>query len=801
MTKEQQSHIDTIEELALTLKTKGVVQNIYSAEIEAILDGYLSQNGEKLEKEIKLYIAEIAKDRRTLTVDEREFNTKFKTIMESILVAFSFKGKDYLSEEEIDNNIDNEISKLEEDPEMSEAQKSEKREEYEKLRVVRKKFFKLNLCMNEKLADIIKPENFDKVSKMDTNILNHILILLAQNPNSFRHFFEFFEFEKKMKENNTPISPTIRDCFVQSAFKLRMQIDGGTYHISEKDNSALEQVEGYCLDYVSNRLDELDKKADEVRKHIVAFDGLWEDGIVNFVLQLKNSKRISRDGELSGKLTQLEKKLQKFVEKHFNEKVLNRSYQILDEELGENRENANYEEEKMFFVRNEKRLARVLSAYKAIYLYELLANKQGGKEATSSFDSNVLIFHALIAESICKRANIDPKLLLKRASQKIVAKESQAMSIKDDCPIVVEEFFAEEKDRFSDKITYGALVPHRGTIALFIEGVENYRGDAGGFFKTIYHELDHYDKLEKQKNHVCSSYFDYLVLKCKILTEANPYLKAINYKALQSEMIANCAGYCAKIRLGRLFQETGGLTRSAQKEIKGILYATQANWLKDDSKNVKSLTTLMDEVLISDAKNKLKESSEEIFLEVLDFEYNKDGTPKRYEQIIQDQQREIDEGTMDSETIKERTKLRMQIIMDRLYQNDKSENRDDERCFKLFKKFIADNYEVLKGDPVFDNLNDTEKVGEENKEFLEQRIEEKIKTGNVKEVEEAIFEHKLKHLMSKVLKREQIAGQVFETSKNVLGESRTGTTNPSEIAANPQNGGNDFSDGPDDQTQ
>ena len=59
---------------------------------------------------------------------------------------------------------------------------------------------------------------------------------------------------------------------------------------------------------------------------------------------------------------------------------------------------------------------------------------------------------------------------------------------------------------------------------------------------------------------------------------------------------------------------------------------------------------------------------------------------------------------------------------------------------------------------------------------------------------EAIFEHKLKHLMSKVLKREQIAGQVFETSKNVLRESRAGTTNP-------QNGGNDFSDGPDDQTQ
>ena len=381
-----------------------------------------------------------------------------------------------------------------------------------------------------------------------------------------------------------------------------------------------------------------------------------------------------------------------------------------------------------------------------------------------------------------QEANINANILLKRALQKIVAKELQTQidqaneqGANIDNPIVVGENFNVKSDK-----TFGSINLIKQVFEFSTEAAWILHKKPEELIKVIFHEIDHYIKIEKQKNHVCSNYLDYLVMKSEIITEAEPAWNTYSYDTIYSEVMANCAGNIGMMRSVRQLRGGHAAEDKAVSEINKLFELTDKNYMKRSAGerylSKMSTITIMDNIVAKKEDDKWGKNPEDLALEILDFEYNKDGTPKTYEQILEDQQREIDGESYNPEigpnNIIDRTKFRMQIMMDRVLASGDRSERDDEKFLKLLKKFISKNYEVLKEDPIFDYFNKSNEIKESTISTMNYHRDETLYQGTETALCDALFADKLSRVMSKMLFRYRVRNNIFDSAISVwIGEN------------------------------
>ena len=745
---------------------------------EVAIDEFLGPNGQNIKEAADAYFACIKGIFPDDTLIDKELADEYTKSMESLIMrSFIFSSYYLYSEAEVDREIDKCLDEMEkvDAKEYTLEERQKDKEELEEERILRKKYLKLNDYIIEKLAEVFKHDNIDELSQEDMRVIDKQLMHIASYSKAMDYFTDFVELEKRMKEANKPISPDVRKRFVQTFLEEKSKYENTGTEPPEAIKAILLQAENYYIDYACERLDEFDKKMSEAEDKTVAIDELWEDDTLNYIIQMKNKNRLGGQDELTEKCNKLDTRIQTIVKKYFTEQDVEEAKATMDNILGpERHSNKNI---RISDIWNPSDLKQLEEAYKIVYLSELLSNNQANKESTPSLDSIFIVCQILYHNNLNQEANINADILLKRVLQKIVEKELQTQidqaneqGAKIDNPIVVGENFNVKSDE-----TFGSLNPTKQVFEFSTEAAWILHDRPERFIKVIFHEIDHFIKIEKQKNHICSNYLDYLVMKSQIITNAEPAWKKYSYDTIFSEVMADCAGNMGMIRsVGQLLGSNSAID-SAAREIFKLFELTDRNYMISHMGRMRTVK-IMDDIVARKEENKWGKNPENLALEILDFEYNKDGTPKTYEQILEDQQREIDGESYNPEigpnNIIDRTKFRMQIMMDRVLASKEYESREDEKSLKLFKRFISKNYDVLKGDPIFDYFNKSNEIKESTIRTMNYHRDETLYQGTETALCDALFADKLSRVMSKMLFRYRVRNNIFDSAISVwIGEN------------------------------
>ena len=720
---------------------------------EVAIDEFLGPNGQNIKEAADAYFACIKGIFPDGTLIDKELADEYTKSMESLIMrSFIFSSYYLYSEAEVDREIDKCLDEMEkvDAKEYTLEERQKDKEELEEERMLRKKYIKLNDYIIEKLAEVFKHDNIDELSQEDMRVIDKQLMHIASYSKAMDYFTDFVELEKRMEEAKKPISPNVRKRYVQTFLGDKTKYKNNGIEPPEAKQKILLQAENYYIDYACERLDEFDKKMSEAEDQTVAIDELWEDDTLNYIIQMKNKNRLGGQDELTEKCNKLDTRIQTIVKKYFTKQDVDDAKATMDRILGPDRySNKNLGIDYIWMPSTLKQLEE---AYKIVYLSELLSNNQANKESTPSLDSIFIVCQILYHNNLNQEANINADILLKRVLQKIVEKELQTQidqaneqGAKIDNPIVVGENFNVKSDE-----TFGSLNPTKQVFEFSTEAAWILHDRPERFIKVIFHEIDHFIKIEKQKNHICSNYLDYLVMKSQIITNAEPAWRDHSYDTIFSEVMADCAGNMGMIRsVGQLLGSNSAID-SAAREIFKLFELTDRNYMISHMGRMRTVK-IMDDIVARKEENKWGKNPENLALEILDFEYNKDGTPKTFEQILEEQQREIDGEANNPEigpdNIVDRTKFRMQIMMDRALSSEDRSERDDEKFLKLLKKFVSKNHDVLKGDPFFDYFNKSNEVSNNTITFINDYAYELLFQGTEDALSNSFFAKKLGEVM------------------------------------------------------
>lgn len=761
---------------------------------EAAIDEFLGPNGQNIKEAADAYFACIKGIFPDGTLIDKELADEYTKRMDSLIMrSFLFSSYYSYSEAEVDREIDKCLDETEkvDDKEYTIEERQKDKEELEEERILRKKYLKLNDYIIEKLAEVFKHDNIDELSQEDMRVIDKQLMHIASYSKAMDYFTDFVELEKRMREANKPMSPNIRKRYVQTFLEDKTEYKNNGIEPPEAKQNILLQAENYFIDYACERLDEFDKKMSEAEDKTVAIDELWEDDTLNYIIQMKNKNRLGGQDELTEKCNKLDTRIQTIVKKYFTEQDVEEAKATMDSILGPDRHsNKNL---RIDYIWMPSTLKQLEEAYKIVYLSELLSNNQAKKESTPSLDSIFIASQILYHNNLNQEANINADTLLKRVLQKIVEKELQTQidqaneqGAKIDNPIVVGENFNAKSDA-----TFGSLNPTEQVFEFSTEAAWILHNRPEELIHVIFHEIDHFIKIEKQKNHICSNYIDYLVMKSQIITNAEPVWRNYSYKTIFSEVMANCAGDIGIIRSVRQLPGSNSAIDRASREIFKLFELTDRNDMRSPMGRMRTVK-IMDDIVARKEENKWGKNPENLALEILDFEYNKDGTPKTFEQLLEEQQREIDGEANNPEigpdNIVDRTKFRMQIMMDRVLSSEDRSERDDEKFLKLLKKFVSKNHDVLKEDPFFDYFNKSNEVSNNTTTTINDYAHGLLFQGTEDALSNSFFAKKLGKVMEIFLFRYQVQNDIFGRAYSVwIGDDTKGPNKP------------DGQEGPDDQ--
>ncbi len=752
---------------------------------EAAIDEFLGPNGQNIKEATDAYFACIKGRFPDGTLIDKELADDYTKRMDSLIMrSFLFSSYYSYSEAEVDREIDKCLDETEkvDDKEYTIEERQKDKEELEEERILRKKYLKLNDYIIEKLAEVFKHDNIDELSQEDMRLIDKQLMHIASYSKAMDYFTDFVELEKRMEEAKKTMSPNVRKRYVQTFLEDKTEYKNNGIEPPEAKQNILLQAENYFIDYACERLDEFDKKMSEAEDKTVAIDELWEDDTINYIIQMKNKNRLGGQDELTEKCNKLDTRIQTIVKKYFTEQDVEEAKATMDSILGPDRHsNKNL---RIDYIWMPSTLKQLEEAYKIVYLSELLSNNQAKKESTPSLDSIFIASQILYHNNLNQEANINADILLKRVLQKIVEKELQTQidqaneqGAKIDNPIVVGENFNAKSDA-----SFGSLNPTEQVFEFSTEAAWILRDRPERFIQVIFHEIDHFIKIEKQKNHICSNYLDYLVMKSQIITNAEPVWRNYSYKTIFSEVMANCAGNIGIIRSVRQLPGSNSAIDRASREIFKLFELTDRNDMRSPMGRMRTVK-IMDDIVARKEENKWGKNPENLALEILDFEYNKDGTPKTFEQLLEEQQREIDGEANNPEigpdNIVDRTKFRMQIMMDRVLSSEDRNERDDEKFLKLLKKFVSKNHDVLKEDSFFDYFNKSNEISNNTTTTINDYAHGLLFQGTEDALSNSFFAKKLGKVMEIFLFRYQVSHNIFENSFAYwIGEGQKGQDKP-----------------------
>ena len=575
-------------------------------------------------------------------------------------------------------------------------------------------------------------------------------------------FGRFEELEKRLNSKGKYFDREVKERILDTAI-LEKTVQDKNPRFNPLFIREIAAIENYFLKYASCQL----KKK--------SVDGIWNDDVINLVLQLRNAKRISEKAPNNPALKELNEAADDFCKRNFSEeRIAELQSQLISfvgryslQKLDTPAEQAEFEE-----------------AYKMLYVYELVSGKQREITPYSNYFDLFLFRNISNFRNLSHATNINVERFALRAIQNTIVKEvrKELNEGKDklDPPLVMRI----ERDFILHGGLAGAIIDYDLIdVSPEIICTEMHHKDFAG---SVYHEMDHFTKAKKEEKEIVSSYDEYKVYKSYYGMKKDLSINAGNYENAYHEVNAYCISALAEIRLLRMFP-AGENDAEIQKkidakiaEIKGYLKSTIDNKLQYYDENTRSWKSDTDVSVFDRVYKKVANKRE---APIFDFEYHDDGTPKELFEIIMDQQRELETGELDPkcgpEKSTERAKLRFQIMMERAM-----ETHQEKMCYLMIRDFVKMHKEEFKEDDLFKiDLPSGKKFTSFDFDTL---ITNLLKDGKKEGFQKVLFLTRMQAMAKRVKLKEDFGESFFTFYQDVFGlNSKNQDNKNSEGHSNP----------------
>ena len=558
-------------------------------------------------------------------------------------------------------------------------------------------------------------------------------------------FDKFEELEKRLNSKGKYFDREVKERILDTAI-LEKTVQDKNPSFNPLFIREIAAIENYFLKYASCQL----KKK--------SVDGIWNDDVINLVLQLRNAKRISEKAPNNPALKELNEAADDFCKRNFSqERIAELQSQLISlvgryslQKLDTPAEQAEFEE-----------------AYKMLYVYELVSGRQREITPYSNYFDLFLFRNISNFRNLSHATNINVERFALRAIQNTIVKEvrKELNEGKDklDPPLIMRI----ERDFILHGGLAGAIIDYDLIdVSPEIICTEMHHKDFAG---SVYHEMDHFTKAKKEEKEIVSSYDEYKVYKSYYGMRNDLSINAGNYENAYHEVNAYCISALAEIRLLRMFS-AGENDAEIQKkidakiaEIKGYLKSTIDNKLQYYDENTRSWKSDTDVSVFDRVYKKVANKRE---APIFDFEYHDDGTPKELFEIIMDQQREQETGELHPECgpekSTERAKLRFQIMMERAM-----ETHQEKMCYLMIRDFVKMHKEEFKEDDLFKiDLPSGKKFTSFDFDTL---ITNLLKDGKKEGFQNALFLTRLQAMAERVKLKEDFRESVFSFYQDAFG--------------------------------
>ena len=558
-------------------------------------------------------------------------------------------------------------------------------------------------------------------------------------------FDKFEELEKRLNSKGKYFDREVKERILDTAI-LEKTVQDKNPGFNPLFIREIAAIENYFLKYASCQL----KKK--------SVDGIWNDDVINLVLQLRNAKRISEKAPNNPALKELNEAADDFCKRNFSEeRIAELQSQLISfvgryslQKLDTPAEQAEFEE-----------------AYKMLYVYELVSGKQREITPYSNYFDLFLFRNISNFRNLSHATNINVERFALRAIQNTIVKEvrKELNEGKDklDPPLIMRI----ERDFILHGGLAGAIIDYDLIdVSPEIICTEMHHKDFAG---SVYHEMDHFTKAKKEEKEIVSSYDEYKVYKSYYGMKKDLSINAGNYENAYHEVNAYCISALAEIRLLRMFS-VGENDAEIQKkidakiaEIKGYLKSTIDNKLQYYDENTRSWKSDTDVSVFDRVYKKVANKRE---APIFDFEYHDDGTPKELFEIIMDQQRELETGELDPkcgpEEPTERAKLRFQIMMERAM-----ETHQEKMCYLMIRDFVKMQKDEFRKDDLFKiDLPSGKKFTSFDFDTL---ITNLLKDGKKEGFQNALFLTRLQAMAERVKLKEDFRESVFSFYQDAFG--------------------------------
>ena len=558
-------------------------------------------------------------------------------------------------------------------------------------------------------------------------------------------FGRFEELEKRLNSKGKYFDREVKERILDTAI-LEKTVQDKNPSFNPFFIREIAAIENYFLKYASCQL----KKK--------SVDGIWNDDVINLVLQLRNAKRISEKAPNNPALKELNEAADDFCKRNFSqERIAELQSQLISfvgryslQKLDTPAEQAEFEE-----------------AYKMLYVYELVSGRQREITPYSNYFDLFLFRNISNFRNLSHATNINVERFALRAIQNTIVKEvrKELNEGKDklDPPLIMRI----ERDFMLHGGLAGAIIDYDLIdVSPEIICTEMHNKDFAG---TVYHEMDHFTKAKKEEKEIVSSYDEYKVYKSYYGMKNDLSINAGNYENAYHEVNAYCISALAEIRLLRMFS-VGENDAEIQKkidakiaEIKGYLKSTIDNKLQYYDENTRSWKSDTDVSVFDRVYKKVANKRE---APIFDFEYHDDGTPKELFEIIMDQQRELETGELDPkcgpEESTERAKLRFQIMMERAM-----ETHQEKMCYLMIRDFVKMQKDEFRKDDLFKiDLPSGKKFTSFDFDTL---ITNLLKDGKKEGFQNALFLTRLQAMAERVKLKEDFRESVFSFYHEAFG--------------------------------
>jgi hypothetical protein len=585
-------------------------------------------------------------------------------------------------------------------------------------------------------VDFLLNTKIEEFSAQDYKEINGLMEKLVKSEEFLYYIKSFENVDERSTSDIEIISPRVKEAllcrFILSKRKAEKNDEFQKYG---NKHIGIMECEQYFVRYAINALE------------CGTIGTLWEDDIVNVILQLRNINDLCNDGYSKGYKKVLEDRITKFLQKNIPLEKYEEAKETLEHIKSEYTDRRLDDPE----IKNE-----FLEAYQLVYMYELLTGKQKEDGAFSNDFNLFLVRQFYLLDGNSKDLNI--YRIMPRIYQDFVVKEykKSRKSSEPDKLIVINN---------PDSAFNNALGTSYGDYGIISSALSKLFAKEGMVLSVGAHEVDHQIKMDESRSKKFRDFGSYKVIKSKLLTLLNKSVAITNYRNLYHEISANLAEKAIIIRT--LKQFTAGVSpdkideaidRIVDQEM-DFLNSSIGSMIKSQGKNntwhQESDIKNYDRVVL-EKQQKIKRNYKDSW-SVLQLEYKEDGIPKSLNEIIQDQEEELASGVNNPDVgpteIVERTKIRFQIMIERAIDSGK-----EEECLRLINNYIMEHQDLLKDDATLGQNYDQSTILLQ----LDSQIRQYLREGSEEGIQDAIFVHRLKNMVERINQKHKFSEDMFD---------------------------------------